>query len=290
MAGPPAKPTGTAGGREIAAAAKAFDYDRYVAALLTAEPERDDILILLAFASEVGAAADRVSEPRLGQIRLQWWRDALEAPAGERTGHPLADLLRDVMSRRGITAPLLLGLIDASEFLLERRPMPDALHLKSYLVKTEGTLFQAAAQMLGGQGSMLDAVCESAGLALGRARLVLGFGRQFARGRQLLPVPDVLLACLDGADLRNDNVSGELAKLLRSEADEACVQARKAIEQAGRLPARVRAAFLPVATVEGDMARWRRMDLDPLREAVSPGQLPHVWRIWRIHRRWGKAP
>jgi phytoene synthase len=288
--GDAARPPAAALACQIAAAAKAFDYDRYLAALLSYESGREDLLTLLAFAAEVSAVPEKVSEPHLGRMRLQWWRDALQAPALERTGNPLADSMREVLTRRGIPAPLLLGYIDALEFHLERRPMPDVQHLKAYLVKTEAALFLGAARILGGEESALDAVCESAGLALGRARLVLGFARQVARGRLLLPVDDALLARLDDADLPDENVRQGIDRILRAEAEEARAEARRAVAGVGRLPARVRAAFLPVATVEGDMARWWRQRLDPLREVVRPSQLAHVWRIWRMHWRWGKAP
>ncbi len=40
------------------------------------------------------AFRSRCSEPTIGDIRLQWWRDALRTPAGTATGNPVADALR----------------------------------------------------------------------------------------------------------------------------------------------------------------------------------------------------
>ena len=282
--------TGAADGRRFAASAKAFDYDRYVAALLAAPSDQEDLFVLLACAGEISAIPDKVSEPRLGQIRLQWWRDAMELPRGQRTGNPLADAMREMMTRRGIAAPLLLGYIDACEFDLDGRPMPDEQHLKAYLVKTEATLFQASARVLGGDGGAIDAACEWAGLALGRARLVLGFARRHASGRPTFPAPVASNVRHEDADLPNENVRDEFDRILHAAAGEALAEAREAIERVGRLPRRVRTAFLPVATVEGDIDRWLRIKPDPLREAVRPGSLSRLWRIWRMHRRWGRAP
>ena len=55
-------------------------------------------------------------EPAMGEIRLQWWRDALAAPdAGARTGNPVADAVRDAMHRCDLPVALLLDVIDARE-------------------------------------------------------------------------------------------------------------------------------------------------------------------------------
>ena len=76
---------------------RAADRDRYISALLAPADRRLDLMTLYAFDAELARIATTVSEPLLGEIRLQWWRDAL-APlltdAGraathlERTGHP----------------------------------------------------------------------------------------------------------------------------------------------------------------------------------------------------------
>ncbi len=284
------RPAGSADEREIAAAAKAFDHDRYLGSLFSASEHRRDLHILFAFAAGVAAIPARVREPRPGEIRLQWWRDALEQPQSERTGNPLADAMREIMHRCRIGPALLIGYIDACEFELERRPMPDAAHLKSYLVKTEATLLLAASRILGGETEDLDACCEVAGIALGGARLVLGFASDLARRRIILPVDGELLSRLEDADLPDENVRHEIDRMLRSEAEKARAGARNAIDRVGRLPRRVRAAFLPIAAIEADMIRWERLRLDPLREVVRPARLQHVWQIWRLHRRWRRAP
>ena len=59
----------------IRLAARAYERDRYLAALLSPAARRDDLLVLAAFAGDVGRIASSVSEPMMGAIRLQWWRD-----------------------------------------------------------------------------------------------------------------------------------------------------------------------------------------------------------------------
>ena len=82
--------------------ARKADPDRAIAALFAPLTARDDLFALFAFNGELARIADQVSEPGLGAIRLQWWRDALaRAEAGEATGHPVADAFGSVLARRG---------------------------------------------------------------------------------------------------------------------------------------------------------------------------------------------
>src|SRR3546814_13598357 len=53
------------------------DPDRYLASLFAPEAQREDLFALYAFNYEVAKTAEVVSEPMIGQIRLQWWRESL---------------------------------------------------------------------------------------------------------------------------------------------------------------------------------------------------------------------
>lgn len=67
------------------------DKDRYLADLFAPEPTRKHLHALHAFAIEVAEVRDKVREPLPGELRLQWWRDAIAA--GEGQGNPLAAAL-----------------------------------------------------------------------------------------------------------------------------------------------------------------------------------------------------
>lgn len=58
-------------------AAIAREPDRYFAATLAPEARRYDLIALTAFAAELANIPTQVREPLAGEIRLQWWRDAL---------------------------------------------------------------------------------------------------------------------------------------------------------------------------------------------------------------------
>ena len=182
---------GTAAGEDpVIASARSGEPDRYLAALLAPPAARGDLLALAAFTGELARVPSLVTrEPTMGEIRLQWWRDALAAPAlGARTGNPVADAICATVHRHDLPAPLLLDMIDAREVDLALHELADDNALAAYLWKSEGAPFALAAGILR-PGASVDAQAAAAasGQAYGLARLLLGLPHALARGRVPLP-------------------------------------------------------------------------------------------------------
>src|SRR3546814_19768877 len=58
------------------------DHDRYLTALLLPPDARAGALALYAYNAELAKTRESVSEPLLGQIRLQWLREAVDGIYG----------------------------------------------------------------------------------------------------------------------------------------------------------------------------------------------------------------
>ena len=65
--------------RDVRDAARAYDRDRYLSALLAPSRARDDLVVLAAYLGEIQRVPLMIREALAGEIRLQWWRDALSA-------------------------------------------------------------------------------------------------------------------------------------------------------------------------------------------------------------------
>lgn len=93
------------------------DSDRFLAALFAPAQNREKIFTLLALNYELAVIRESVSNPLLGRIRLQWWREGVEALA---QGHPPArhdvmESLASLISSGQVTASALLAMIDSRE-------------------------------------------------------------------------------------------------------------------------------------------------------------------------------
>src|SRR5262245_3432998 len=98
----------------VEAAARANALDRFLAARLAPHAARRDLIALAAFVGETARIVATAREPLVGDMRLQWWCDALSAPRGdEATGNPVADALRETIAARGLPAEPFLTLLEA---------------------------------------------------------------------------------------------------------------------------------------------------------------------------------
>ena len=102
------------------------DRDRYLATLVLPPQAREAITALYAFNADIASVRERAKEPAAGEIRLQWWTDALAGTGhGNVRQNPLADALLSVIADYGLPTPPLTRMIAARRFDLYQDPMPD---------------------------------------------------------------------------------------------------------------------------------------------------------------------
>src|SRR5438067_12532545 len=63
----------------VAALVRRHDRDRFQTVLFAPAARREALFALYAFNSEIARVRESVTEPMLGQIRLQWWRENIAA-------------------------------------------------------------------------------------------------------------------------------------------------------------------------------------------------------------------
>lgn len=284
MAGGASSPTAAADA--VAAAARAGEPDRYLAALLAPPSARDGLLALAAFAAEISRVPFiAASEPVVGEIRLQWWRDAL-APSEDSvlTGNPTADALRAAVACHGLPRALLLDLIEARSADVAREVMADEAALRDYLWKSEGSLFALAVCIVAPdawvEGRAAAAAC---GQAYGSARLLLGLGHALARGRVPLPQTRLEAAGVSQEALLAGDADGNAAGLLTTLREEARMDVAIARRHVAKLPREARPAFLPLALVGPYLRALERPGRNLLREQTEIAPLTRVVRIAAAH-------
>lgn len=123
------------------------DPDRFAATMASPVAVRDRLWALYALNLEIGRAAWASTEPMIGEMRVQWWVDALTA-LGESGRVPQHDLGAELVCLRPV-AQRLAALADTRRKDCWREPFPDVDALWSYLRETNGVIFAAAGQLCG---------------------------------------------------------------------------------------------------------------------------------------------
>jgi len=130
---------------------KIADPDRYRAAMMADGSGRDRLLCLYAFHHELAKVPEIVSEPMLGDIRYQWWREVLteiyesKSVRKHEVTTPLADLFKYVDMPRFWADRL----IDGRARDLDPTPFVNIEGARDYCRQTSGVLMQMAVKCLG---------------------------------------------------------------------------------------------------------------------------------------------
>lgn len=163
------------------------DPDRFAATMAAPVDARRVLFPLYAFNVEVTRAPWVASEPMIGEMRLQWWRDALEEMREGRPvrRHEVTLPLAEVLDPEGAAA--LDGLIAARRWDLYAEAFEDAAHFERYLDETGATLMWVAARALGAAPEA-EAAVRRYGRAAALARFLSAAVELEARGR--VPLPD----------------------------------------------------------------------------------------------------
>jgi 15-cis-phytoene synthase len=270
--------------KTIVAILREGDPDRYLATLFAPSSARDELFVLYALNVELARIGERVSEPDLGEIKLQWWRDALALAAdGETTASPVVDAIGGLLRRHPDAAEPISRMINAREFDVAVKIMPDIAALNAYLDGTAGSLFVAAVTIGGVDAGRLQSLCAEAGRAFGLTGLMRSLPVHAARGRCDLPEDLLRRHGISVEDILVGQASPGLTSVLAELRGKAIVSLEHADRKLAELPARERKIFMPLALVRPYLASLAKVASDPFRFVSTTNPLYRLWRFatWR---------
>lgn len=235
-------------------ALKQADPDRFRAALMSAAQGSADLLILYAFHYELAKVPEVTSEPMLGQIRYEWWREAIDEIYSDRAvrRHEISTPLREMLRRRDVPRFWVDRLIDGRARDLDPQPFTDLVAARDYCRQTSGTLMQIAVKVLGVDPS--DGVLD-AGEAWGLTGLARSYSYYHDRILQNISFDELVSAAKD----RHQIARAELAT-----------------SQSDMFPAIAYAALVP-----GFLKRLTKTGFDPIQDTVSYSPLSKQMRLMR---------
>jgi phytoene synthase len=148
------------------------DRERFLCALFAPEDRREALFALYAFNHEVAKTREVVTEPMLGRIRLEWWREAIDGIyAGTPRQHEVAEALAAPVARHRLEKAHFEALIEAREQDLEPEVPATLAALEAYAEGTSGELVVLALEILGAGEA------EAAGRHVGIAYALAGLLR-----------------------------------------------------------------------------------------------------------------
>ena len=146
---------------------------------------------LYALNLEVARAPWVTQEPMIAEMRLQWWREAVEEIAAGKAAraHEVAAPLAGVMRDAALPVEVLDAMIAARRWDIYRDPFDGAEALFAHLDATAGNLMWLAALALGAPASA-EAPVRDFARGAGLAAWLRAAPELEARGRAPLPDPE----------------------------------------------------------------------------------------------------
>lgn len=285
----------------LAALVRRHDRDRYQTALFAPAARREALFALYAFNYEVARVRESVREPMLGQIRLQWWREVVEAAfAGaavrqHEVAAPLTAAIRDF----GLSREPFDRLIDTRERDLADEPPATLADLETYAAGSSATLACLALQVLrndqdcdrrhpagtlphpprcGGWGAAETAAVDvGIGYALGGLLRAMAFHAR--AGRCYIPADIAARHGLDPADYAALRATAALRAAVAEIVESAAGHLLAARKHRRAVPRAAQAALLPAVVAERCLVRLQRAGYNPFALELAIRDPLQSWRL-----------
>lgn len=255
---------------EIRSAARELDHERYLAALLAPAGARGALLAIAAFHGEVARIPASLTEPTMGAIRLQWWRDQmLDASSGGDAGSPVADAMRRALAGNESAIREAIAMIDAYEELLYPGSLREPGTVAAFAQASQGAAFRLAARALGASDTEAYPVIDAAAQSYGRVQLLRLLPALLHKGHNPF------------ADQSPSDWMPTLAPIL-ADAGAELAEVRRLAPLAS---ATILQAILPVALVGPYLKALEGLGSKLAYEQATISPLSRVWRIYVAKRR-----
>ena len=264
-----------------------FDRDRFLTSLFAAPESRDRLHKLYAFNVELSRIRETVSEPLIGQMRIQWWQDivsTLKQGDPPPKGHPVAESLSSLIRELNLPLPIFDRLLEARSLDVSGKPIESLGELRSYSQGTSATISELALRCLG----VSDATTNLAAQQVGEAWSLIGIVRSVRHhalvGRCFLPELMMVNAGISLQDLQTPYRFRKAVPLLKK----ICDNAHELLEEARSKRRQVDVRAIPVL-VHATLANQYLDDLEgcdydlfhPKIITQKPSIPRLFWNAWR---------
>lgn len=279
-------PQALAAANALAASLRRQDYERYVTAAFARPGDRWRLFALYGLNLELARIRETVSEPLIGEMRLQFWRDALaELYDGRARRHDVLEALRGVVAEGGLDRSRLERLVETRAQDFADAPPATLAALEAYANGTSATLMRLALDSFGVADEAAHEAAEAGGTAYALAGLMRALPHRARAGHHILPADLMRREDIRPRDVAAGHSPPGLAAAVREVAETARAHLATARRHRAELPKRALPALLPLVLADGHLRALERVGHDPFALPALPNRLDQqvrlTWAAWR---------
>ena len=264
-----------------AAITRRHDRDRFQTALFAPAARREALFALYAFNYQIARVREAVTQPMLGRIRLQWWRENIAAAYENSPARrdEIVEALTAAIRERRLTRVHFDRLIDAREADFDEHPPASLAALECYAEGTSTQLVYLALEALGASDHAAREAGHHIGIAYALAGLLRALPLLTEAGRSVIPADIAAPAWLDLGDRRALRSSTALRVAVGEIAAAAEGHLRAAREKGPAVARAALPALLPAVVAGRSLTRLRRARYNPFDPALARRDPLQSWRL-----------
>jgi phytoene synthase len=241
---------------------------------------RQDLALLLAWRHQVRAILERVTDPGVARLKLQWWREELQHTYDGEPRHPLSAHLRRILARHALPAgPFLEMAHQVEEEILRRRPA-NAGALTEACEHDLGALFELLTRCHGTRDPAQVQQARTLGAFCALVYLIRDSGALARSGRTVLPDDQLGEQGLSAEALTQPGNRARLPVLLPRLAS----RARELLDQGRRSDGLPPFARIRTLVLEDLLRELEASEFDVADQRIGLTPLRKLWLAWREGR------
>ncbi|HEV2100680.1 MAG TPA: squalene/phytoene synthase family protein [Stellaceae bacterium] len=264
-----------------AAITRRHDRDRFQTALFAPATHREALFALYAFNYEIARVRESVSQPTLGRIRLEWWRENIAAAfdGGPVRRHDIVEAVSSAVRDRKFTRGHFDRMIDARQADFDDDPPANLAALEDYAEATSSCLIYLALEVLGVDDPAAREAAHHIGIAYALAGLLRAMPHLSANGRPVIPVDIAARHRLDPYGWREAQGSPALRDAVAEIAEAAAGHLRAARSPRSEADAAALPALLLGVIAGHALKRLKRAEYNPFDPALARADPLQSWRL-----------
>ncbi|MEL0106104.1 MAG: phytoene/squalene synthase family protein [Rhodospirillaceae bacterium] len=240
------------------------DRDRFLCAMFAPPRHREALFALYAFNLEIARIRETVTEPLIGQMRLQWWRDTVTSiQDGQVPHHPVAEALAETFKKYNLTLRHFDRLLNAREFDLTDDLPTNMVAFIEYAEATSVPLIQLSLEVLGVTEESAHKTANDAGTAWALTGLLRSLPALAAAGRFFVPQDVCQRLGKQAHELVALPASAELKIFVADVSEVVHERIRLARKSQPYIARQAVPALLPITMADDYLRLLKRADYDP---------------------------
>ncbi|CAI9775538.1 unnamed protein product [Fraxinus pennsylvanica] len=273
-----------------------YDYHHYLCLLELPPNMRKAAFALRAFNVETARAMDVASDPKIGLMRLLWWKEAIDKIFSNKLiEHPVTRALASVISEHKVSKNWLKRSVEAriNDANREVTDIPETLEvLERYAEDTASTILYSTLQSGGIRSTVADHAASHIGKASGLLLLLKSLPYHASKNRHFPYIPaevaekhGLLVNHGGQKEIRLDSRE-DLCNAVFDMASVANAHLLKARELRGTVPTEALPVLLPAVSAEVILDTLKRVQFDVFDPRLTRGILGNPPLLFQLKLKW----